>query len=89
MRNVKTTEMSEEQLAAVKIDRDRLWKDLHSNLRVGKRGEMGRVSANFSSISLISITSEYNALSRYYMASHALLPMLKISVDQQILECHV
>jgi hypothetical protein len=40
-RGVKTTEMSDEELAAVKIDRERLWKDLHSTCEWGKGEKWG------------------------------------------------
>ncbi|PMD65899.1 Zn-dependent exopeptidase [Hyaloscypha bicolor E] len=40
-RNVRTTEMSDEQLAAVKINRERLWKDLHSTCEWGKGERWG------------------------------------------------
>jgi hypothetical protein len=40
-RNVRTTEMTDEQLAAAKIDRERLWKDLHSTCEWGKGERWG------------------------------------------------
>jgi len=40
-RSIRTTEMSEQQLAAVKIDRDRLWRDLHETCEWGKGERWG------------------------------------------------
>jgi hypothetical protein len=41
LRNMKTTEMTEQQLAGVKIDRDRLWRDLHETCEWGKGERWG------------------------------------------------
>jgi hypothetical protein len=38
---MKTTEMSEQQLAAVKINRERLWNDLHETSEWGKGERWG------------------------------------------------
>jgi hypothetical protein len=46
-RDVKTTEMSDEQLAAVNINRERLWRDLHSTCEWGKGERWGEYVLSF------------------------------------------
>ena len=40
-KDVRTIDMSEKQLAAVKIDRDRLWRDLHATCEWGQGERWG------------------------------------------------
>lgn len=41
LRNIRTVEMSEQQLAGVKIDRERLWRDMHETSEWGKGERWG------------------------------------------------
>lgn len=47
LRNMKTTDMSEQQLTGVKINRERLWADLHKTCEWGKGERWGEYVLNF------------------------------------------